>query len=187
MRPPVLVLACLCAAAATGCGGGGNEPRRAQRPAPSVDLRVNEPADMTTVRSETVEVKGSVTPAGASVLVVGQKAPVSAGGSFTATVPLEPGANVIDVMASAAGRTPALTAFRVTREMPVTVPDLGGKTEAEVDKALGAVGLKPEVEKGGGLIEDLLPGDPAVCQQDPSAGTQVRRGTTVHVVVSKSC
>ena len=187
MRPHVLVLACLCAAAATGCGGGGNEPRRAQRPAPLVDLRVNEPADMATVRSETVDVKGTVTPAGASVLVVGQKAPVSAGGSFTATVPLEPGANVIDVMASAAGRTPALTAFRVTREMPVTVPDLGGKTEAEVDKALAGVGLKPEVEKGGGLIEDLLPGDPAVCQQDPSAGTQVRRGSAVHVVVSKSC
>jgi len=186
MRPHVLVLACLCAAAATGCGGG-NEPRRAQRPSPPVDLRVNEPADMATVRSETVEVKGMVRPAGASVLVVGQKAPVSGGGSFTATVPLEPGANVIDVMASAAGRTPALTAFRVTREMPVTVPDLGGKSEAEVDKALAGVGLKPEVEKGGGLIEDLLPGDPAVCQQDPSAGTQVRRGTTVHVVVSKSC
>jgi hypothetical protein len=186
MRPHVLVLACLCAAAATGCGGG-NEPRRAQRPSPPVDLRVNEPADMATVRSETVAVKGTVRPAGASVLVVGQKAPVSGGGSFTATVPLEPGANVIDVMASAAGRTPALTAFRVTREMPVTVPDLGGKSEAEVDKALAGVGLKPEVEKGGGLIEDLLPGDPAVCRQDPGAGTQVRRGSTVHVVVSKSC
>jgi glucodextranase-like protein/PASTA domain-containing protein len=186
MRRHVLVLACLCVAAATGCGGGDNA-RRAQRPTPAVDLKVTDPADMTTVRSETVAVKGTVKPAGASVLVVGQKAPVSAGGSFTATVPLEPGANVIDVMATASGRTPALTAFRVTREMPVTVPDLGGKTEAEVDQALGDVGLKPDVEKGGGLIEDLLPGDPAVCEQDPSAGTQVRRGTSVHVVVSKSC
>jgi hypothetical protein len=187
MRRHVLVLACLCAAAATGCGGSGNEPKPARRPAPTVDLRIARPADMTTVRSETVEVKGSVTPAGAAVLVVGQKAPVSAGGSFTATVPLEPGANVIDVMATASGRTPALTAFRVTREMPVTVPDLGGKTEEEVDKALADIGLEPQVEKGGGLIENLLPGDPAVCEQDPSAGTQVRRGTTVHVVVSKSC
>ena len=186
MRRPVLVLACLCAVAATGCGGD-NKPRRAQRPAPVVDLRIAEPADMATVRSETVEVKGTVTPAGAAVLVIGQRAPVSAGGSFTATVPLEPGANVIDVMATASGRTPALTAFRVTREMPVAVPDLGGKSEADVDKALAAVGLKPEIEKGGGLIEDLLPGDPAVCEQDPSAGTEVRRGSTVHVVLSKSC
>jgi hypothetical protein len=186
MRHHVLVLACLCAVAATGCGGG-NEPRRAQRPAPAVDLRIAEPADMATVRGETVDVKGTVAPAGAAVLVFGQRAPVSPGGSFTATVPLEPGANVIDVMATASGRTPALTAFRVTREMPVTVPDLGGKSEADVDKALAAIGLKPEVEKGGGLIEDLLPGDPAVCEQDPSAGTQVRRGSTVHVVLSKSC
>jgi hypothetical protein len=185
MHRPVLVFACLAAAALTGCGG--DDQPRAQKPAAPVDLTVTTPADMETVRSETVEVRGTVTPAGAAVLVVGQKAPVSAGGSFTATVPLEPGANVIDVMASAAGRTPALTAFRVTREMPVTVPDLGGKSEADVDKALAAVGLKPEVEKGGGLIEGLLPGDPAVCEQDPSAGTQVRRGTTVHVVVSKSC
>jgi glucodextranase-like protein/PASTA domain-containing protein len=187
MRRHVLVLACLCAAAATSCGGSGDNGRRAQGSAPAVDLKVAEPADMTTVRSETVDVKGTVTPAGASVLVVGQKAPVSGGGSFTATVPLEPGANVIDVMATASGRTPALTAFRITREVPVTVPDLGGKTVADVDKALAAVGLKPEVEKGGGLIEDLLPGDPAVCEQDPGAGTQVRRGTSVHVVVSKSC
>ena len=36
-------------------------------------------------------------------------------------------------------------------------------------------------------VMDLLPGDPAVCEQDPSPGTQVRRGTSVHVVVSKSC
>jgi Glucodextranase, domain B/PASTA domain len=187
MRRHVLVLACLCAAAATGCGGSGDNSKRAQRPAPAVELKVTEPADMTTVRSETVTVKGTVTPAGAAVLVVGQKAPVSGGGSFTATVPLEPGANVIDVMATAAGRTPALTAFRVTRELPVTVPDLGGKTVADVEKALAGLGLKPDVEKGGGLIEDLLPGDPAVCEQDPSAGTQVRRGTSVHVVVSKSC
>jgi beta-lactam-binding protein with PASTA domain len=142
---------------------------------------------MAVVRAESVEIRGTVEPAGAEVQVIGQRAPVSGGGTFTAKVPLDPGANVIDVMASAGGRTPALTAFRVTREMPVTVPDLGGKSEADVDKALAAVGLKAEVEKGGGLLEDLLPGDRAVCDQDPSAGTQVRRGTTVHVVVSKSC
>ena len=187
MRRPVFVFACLCAAAATGCGGGGNEPKRPQRPAPVVDLEIAQPTDMTTVRSESVDVKGTVTPAGAAVLVFGQRAPVSPGGSFTATVPLEPGANVIDVMATASGRTPALTAFRVTREMLVSVPDLGGKTEPDVDKALAALGLEPDVQKGGGLLEELLPGNPAVCEQDPNAGTQVRRGSTVHVVVSKSC
>jgi beta-lactam-binding protein with PASTA domain len=39
----------------------------------------------------------------------------------------------------------------------------------------------------GGLIEELLPGEPAVCEQDPEPGTEVRRGTTVRVEVSKSC
>jgi hypothetical protein len=121
------------------------------------------------------------------VLVLGQRAAVSGGGTFSTTVPLQPGTNVIDVMATASGRGPALTAFRVTREVPVIVPDLNGKTADEVRSALGGVGLKAEVEEGGGLLEDLLPGDPAVCTQDPDPGSQVRRGTSVHVVVSKSC
>jgi Glucodextranase, domain B/PASTA domain len=182
MRPSIVVFACLAVA---GCGGD-NQPR-AQKPAPPVVLKVTAPTDMATVRSETVDVTGTVEPAGAAVLVVGQKAPVSGGGTFTAHIPLEPGANVIDVMATASGHAPALTAFRVTREVPVSVPDLGGKTVDQVNQAVDAVGLKPEVEKGGGLIEELLPGDPAVCEQDPDPGTQVRRGTKVHVVVSKSC
>jgi Glucodextranase, domain B/PASTA domain len=186
MRRPILVLACLAAAAATGCGGGEGE-RRAQRPAPPVSLKITSPTDMATVRTETVEVTGTVEPAGAAVLVLGQKAPVSGGGTFTATVPLEPGANVIDVMATAGGHAPALTAFRVTREVPVTVPDLSGKKVPEVEKTLHDAGLKPEVEEGGGLLERLLPGDPAVCEQDPGPGAQVRHGTRVHVIVSKSC
>jgi glucodextranase-like protein/PASTA domain-containing protein len=186
MRRSALVFACLAAAAVTGCGGDDGQ-KRAQRPATPVALRITSPADMTTVRSETVKVTGTVEPAGSAVLVLGQKAPVSGGGTFTATVALEPGANVIDVMASAGGHTPALTAFRVTREMPVTVPDLAGKTVDEVDQTLDGLGLHAEVEKGGGLIEDLLPGDPAVCEQDPNPGTQVKRGSKVHVVVSKSC
>ena len=186
MRRSALVFACLAAAAVTGCGSDDGQ-KRAQRPATPVALRITTPADMTTVRTESVEVVGTVEPAGAAVLVLGQKAPVSGGGTFKATVPLEPGANVIDVMATASGRGPALTAFRVTREMPVTVPDLGGKNEDEVQQTLSDLGLKAEIEKGGGLLEDLLPGDPAVCQQEPSSGTQLRRGAKVHVVMSKSC
>jgi hypothetical protein len=133
-------------------------------------------------------VEGTVEPANADVLVLGQKAPVSGGGSFRTTVPLEPGANVIDVMATAPGRGPALTAFRVTREVLATVPDLGGMSQDELDAALKDAGLAPEIEKvGAGIIDELLPGDPHVCEQDPSAGAQVRRGSKVHVVVSKGC
>jgi hypothetical protein len=181
---PVLLIA-LLAAAAAGCGG--DDEKKAQRPPAPVGLKVSAPGDMTTVRTETVEVKGSVVPASAAVLVHGQRAAVSGGGTFKTTVALDPGANVIDVMATASGRTPALTAFRVTREVPVIVPELSGKTADAVRSALEDLGLKADVEEGGGLLEDLLPGDPAVCTQDPSAGAQVRRGASVHVVVSKSC
>jgi Glucodextranase, domain B/PASTA domain len=182
--PPVLVFACLAAFAA-GCGGDG-EPR-AQKPPAAVELDVDSPEDMATVRSATVAVRGTVSPAGSVVRVLGRAASVTAGGTFTATVPLQPGENVIDVMATARGRGPALTAFRVTREVPVEVPDLGGMNVEEIHDRLGAAGLGVQVEHGGGLLEELLPGDPAVCKQDPEAGAKVRRGTTVHVVVAKSC
>lgn len=182
--PPALLVACLVAVAG-GCGGG--EERRAQRRPAAVDLTVSSPADETTVRTESVDVQGTVSPANAAVLVLGQRAAVSGGGTFKAKVPLEPGANVIDVIATAHGRGPALTAFRITREVPVQVPDLGGKTIDEVKRTLDGLGLDANVEENGGLLEDLLPGDPAVCTQDPEPGAQVRRGTSVHVVVSKSC
>jgi beta-lactam-binding protein with PASTA domain len=94
---------------------------------------------------------------------------------------------VIDVMATARGRGPALTAFRVTREVPVEVPDLGGLDVDAVQQKLGPSGLTADVQQRGGLLEELLPGEPAVCEQDPQPGAKVRRGTTVHVVVGKSC
>jgi hypothetical protein len=179
----IVALACLAAAAA-GCGGDDNE--RAQRPLTPVQLDVNEPGDMSVVQSDSVEVRGTVEPAGASVRVLGERAEVS-GGTFTARVALEPGANVIDVIATARGRGPAMTAFRVTREVPVKVPDLDGLEVAELEQQLGDAGLKPDVTERGGLIEEILPGAPAVCEQDPEAGAEVKRGTTVHVVVAKSC
>jgi len=71
--------------------------------------------------------------------------------------------------------------------VPVIVPDLGGKSADDARKALGDLGLKATVDESGGLLEPLLPGDPAVCTQDPDVGAQVRRGATVRLVVSKSC
>ena len=179
----LVALACL-AAAATGCGGDDNE--RAQRPLPPVQLDVNEPADMAVVQSDTVEVAGTVAPAGAAVRVRGKPADVS-GRSFRARVALEPGPNVIDVIATARGRATAMTAFRVTRELLLEVPDLDGLEVKEVEGQLAEAGLKPEINQRGGLIEELLPGEPTVCQQDPEPGSEVRRGTTVRVEVSKSC
>jgi Glucodextranase, domain B/PASTA domain len=179
---PVLVLACLAAAAA-GCGG--EEPRAQRSPAP-VELDVTSPSDTAVVRTSTVEVQGSVEPAGAAVQVLGRTAEVS-GGAFVAEVPLEPGANVIDVIATARGRGPAMTAIRVTREVPVAVPDLDGLEVPDAESDLAGAGLRSDVTRGGGLFDDFLPGELAVCEQDPPAGTRVRRGTIVKVTVARSC
>jgi hypothetical protein len=183
MRAPFVVFACLAAAAA-GCGGDGGE--RAQRVPLAVNLDVSSPSDNAVVRTDTVELRGTVEPAGASVRVLGHAA-ASSGGTWSASVPLEPGANVIDVMATARGRSPAMTAVRVTRELPVEVPDLDGLEVPEAEEQVQAVGLELEVTEGGGPLDDLFPGDPSVCQQDPSPGEEVRRGTTVHVEVQRLC
>jgi hypothetical protein len=178
----VLVFACL-AAAATGCGGDGERAQRAPLP---VALSVTSPTDNSVVRTETVEIRGTVQPARAAVRVLGNEADVS-GGTFTAEVQLEPGPNVIDVMATAGGRGPAMTAVRVTRELPVHVPDLDGLEVAEAQDKVGEVGLELELDETGGLLDELLPGEPAVCEQSPAPGDEVRRGTTVRVEVSRSC
>src|SRR4051812_46830071 len=94
---PVLLIAFLVAAA-PGCGA--DDDKKAQRPPAPVGLKVSAPDDMSNVRAESVEVKGTVAPAGAAVLVLGQRAAVSGGGTFSTTVALQPGANVIDVMAT---------------------------------------------------------------------------------------
>ena len=178
----VLILACLVTAA--GCGGDDDE--RAQRPLVPVELEVSAPADQAVVQSETVEVQGTVEPAGSAVRVLGKRADVN-GGTFRADVALEPGANVIDVIATARGRATAMTAFRVTRVQHIPVPDLDGLEVPEVESELSDAGLKPDITERSSLIDELLPGDPSVCEQDPAPGTEVRRGTTVHVEVAKSC
>ena len=180
--PTLLILACLATAA--GCGGDDND--RAQRPPTPVQLDVNEPNDMAVVQSDTVEVRGTVEPSGATVRVMGERADVS-GRTFRASVALEPGPNVIDVIGTARGRGTAMTAFRVTRELLVKVPDLDGLETQEVEQQLADAGLKADVTERTNLIEELLPGEPAVCEQDPEPGTEVRRGTTVRVEVAKSC
>ena len=182
---PLVVASCLAAAlVAEGCGG--DEPRAAPPP-PAVKLDVAAPGDTATVREDQVEVSGTVEPAGSAVSVLGKDADVSGGGTFTVAVPLQPGANVIDVIATARGRDATMTAVRVTREMPVSVPDLEGLGVEEMQQRLGDAGLAAEVDRGGGFFDDLLPGEPQVCEQDPEPGSEVRRGTTVKVVVAKSC
>jgi hypothetical protein len=180
---PVLV-ACAAAVLAS-CGGSGGSGQGTRALAP-VHLVVTSPLDSQTTRESTVTVRGTVQPAGSSVDVLGKPADV-VGTTFTAEVDLAPGANVIDLAATAPQRDPALTAFRVTREMLISVPDLSGKSEDDARAATRALGLGLDVHDAGGLLDALLPGSPGVCDQDPVAGAQVTRGTKVQVSVAKRC
>jgi hypothetical protein len=179
-------LASLVAVGATvpsGCGGGDPPPRQ---PSEHVRLQITAPSDGSTLRRGTADVHGSVSPRSSAVSVLGRPALVS-DGRFTVVVPLEPGVNVIDVIATAPRRLPTLTALRVTRDVLVTVPVLDGVLEDDVDARLEPLGLHAQVEHGGGLFDVLRSGPRAVCEQDPAAGARVRRGREVRVVVAKRC
>jgi hypothetical protein len=185
MRHATLIGACCVALAPAlaGCAGGDKTREPTLRP---VRLEITAPADAAIVRGGTLDVRGRVSPAGAKVRVLGRPAQVS-GGTFTAVVAVEDGRNIVDVAATARGRRTALAAFRVTRDERVAVPDLAGLAAGDVEREIEPLGLRVEVRRGGGLLDRLLSGDPVVCEQEPSAGTRVRRGRTVRVVVARSC
>lgn len=176
-------LAGSAALAPAGCGSpdGGATPGRER-----VELRVEAPVDGARVRRGTIEVRGTVSPRRAEVAALGRPALVS-GGRFEVVVPLEVGANVIDVVATAPRRRPALTAVRVVRDVLVAVPDLLGLTEDELDARLEPLGLRAEVERGGGLLDALRGGERVVCEQQPRAGARLRRGRPVRVLVARRC
>jgi hypothetical protein len=168
---------------AAGCGDDAPPPRKAAKP---VQLVISAPGDSTVVRGRTTEVRGHVSPARAHVKVLGRPVTVR-GGEFTSVVPLVEGSNVIDVAATARGRSAALMAFRVTREERIAVPDLVGVAADDAAREVERRGLRLEAERGGGLLDPLVPRRLAVCEQSPAAHAVVRRGSTVHVVVARSC
>jgi hypothetical protein len=173
-----LLLLLLAGGCASGCGEQA-DPR-------PVRLDITAPADATVVHEDSVEVRGLVRPRGARVLVLGRPAAV-AGGGFRARVPLREGPNLIDVGATARGAAPTWNALRVTREVLVRVPDLVGATRQDAGARLDALGLRAEVQEEGGLLDRLLGGDWIVCDLRPSAGSRLRRGERVRVIVAKGC
>ena len=110
------------------------------------------------------------------------------GGSFSTDVELQPGANLIDVDASAASRRPDFAVLRVVYEQRVALPDVSG---ADADSAkeqlegLGAEGRRSD--DAGGFFDSILPGDPKVCSMQPRAGTQVLPGSDVTLSVARDC
>jgi len=177
----LLLLVPVLAATASGCGGGHSAP------APPVRLELRSPPDTSIVRGREVSLRGRVEPPQASVLVAGSPVSVQAG-AFTASVALDDGVNVIDVLASADGRSPAMTALRVTRQATVRVPDVTGLDPASAADRLAVAGLHSTVRDESDLLDDLLvPVTRRVCETAPPAGSSVPRGATVVVKVAKIC
>lgn len=178
MRP--LLLLCLLPVLA-GCGEREREPAL-----PAVRLTVSEPADAAELDASSVEVRGAVTPADARVRVNGADTEV-VGGTFSADVALDAGANIIDIQAGAPRRPAAMAAVRVVRLVPVEVPDVIDLPVDDAVAELEGLGLEVDLEDAGGPFEGLFPGDEGVCYTDPEAGDEARAGTTVRVGTAKAC
>ena len=108
-------------------------------------------------------------------------------GEFHVRVPLDEGVNVIDVGASAGGRATSFRALRVSRQVVVEVPELSGEARDDAVERLEDLGLRPDVDEEGGLLDRILPARWAVCKTDPEPGTEVDRGARVQVTVSRAC
>jgi PASTA domain/Glucodextranase, domain B len=182
MRATSFAAVIALAALAPACGDDPQPPRNE----PRVELELGSPADGAVVPSETVEIRGIVRPRSAQVMVVGREIAVD-GGSFRAEVPLEPGANLIDISAGARGRRPDFAVARIVREVRLPVPDLAGRDADTAQDQLEGLGLTVEMEDAGGFFDPLLPGDPKVCELEPAPGTQVLPGSTVTLRVARDC
>jgi hypothetical protein len=177
-----LLTGAACALLLGACGGG-----KPAKPVAPVHLQVTAPQDLGTVRTSSVEVRGTVTPSSATVSVRGQRAQVS-GGAWSAQISVEPGVNVVDVLASSGRARPALTAVRVRRVVDVAVPDLTGLSADDARSALADAHLEGDLKTtDGGFFDDLLGGSPQVCSTDPDAGTHVDPGSTVVVRLARRC
>lgn len=177
---PITLVIAICA---PGCS---SDPEPPPPPPERVRLNVTGPADNAVVRDDNVRLTGRVTPSTAQVRVLGEEVLVQ-DGAFTATVQLDVGANVVDVLASSGRRRPAMAALRITRQAPVRVPDILGVSADEARDRLAELGLKPRIEQGGSILDDLLPIDAVVCSTSPEPGTEVEGGAEIEVVVSKLC
>jgi Glucodextranase, domain B/PASTA domain len=182
LRRTVSLILLSLAATAAGCGADA----KPAAPRPPVQLTFSEPQDTGATRDASVQVSGSVAPASARVLVMGERVAVS-GGRFSTTVALREGANVIDVGASAPAHQAIWRALRVTRHSMIAVPDLLGHEADEASTAIEDLGLKVHVDVDDDLLDAFRSRPRIVCSMDPEPETQVQPGDEVDLVVSKTC
>lgn len=176
------LLACIAALSLAACGS-------ASRPAPPpLRLTIDSPSDGATTLARQVLVRGRVAPPSeaATVLVAGRPVAASAG-SFSVRVAVRPGSNVIDVLAGAPRARAAMSAVRVYRELPVTMPNLDGQSAPTAAADLRRLGLKPQVSDQSGFFQSLLPLSKQVCATEPPAGQALAPGSYVSVEIAKIC
>jgi beta-lactam-binding protein with PASTA domain len=75
----------------------------------------------------------------------------------------------------------------VIRDMRVQLPALLGVDRDTAISQLKRLGLKPEEQRGDSWIDRLIPGALSVCETSPAARALVQPGSTVTVVVAKTC
>jgi len=170
------VVVALCA-----CG------RAAPRHVAPVRLTLSSPADESRVEASAATISGVVSPQSARVLVVGQDVKPGADGSFSTTVSLTPGTNLIDVIASAPHALPAMAALRVVRFVLITVPPVTGQSPTDAAAAIRRAGLKPQLQGDSDPFAFLLPLSEQVCSQTPDGGKQVDPNSVVTIRLGKLC
>ncbi len=70
------------------------------------------------------------------------------------------------------------------KQAGIEVPSLAGESLDVAEQRLEDLGIHPS-EVGGGLFGVLIPADWNVCETQPAAGTSVRRGSTVQLLVDR--
>jgi rhodanese-related sulfurtransferase len=159
------------------------------RPAlPPLHLSVSSPVDGGRTLESEVQVRGSVGPGAASVLVSG-KAVAVRHGSFSAWVPIAAGTNLIDVLAGAPRAADAMTVVRVYRQLPVAVPDVTGQDSDTAARQLVQAGLRPRLQDtDGGFFQSLLPFvSKQVCSSDPPPASLLPPGSPVTLQIARFC
>ncbi len=175
-----MLMSAICAATLAGCGS-------ASTPAQLVRLSITRPVEGASTLGAQVLVSGTVAaPAPATVLVGGRQATVS-GDAFSARVAVQPGSNLIDVLAGAPGARAAMSAVRVYRELPVAIPDVDGLSPSEASAELGRLGLGVQVYDVSTFFQSVLPLSKRVCTSIPLAGHSVAPGSSVAIQVAKVC
>jgi hypothetical protein len=155
-------------------------------------VQIASPADGTTVSTGSVTLAGIATAGSGikSLLVGGQAIPVAPGGTWSAQLPLNPGANTITALATDGAGATAQSQVTVVYQPPATpaavvtchVPRVKGMRLAAAEKALRKAHCKVGKVKH---VSSRKLARGRVMSTKPRAGRRLRAGTKIELFVSK--